>query len=351
MNAFTRPVGRAEWRADRWGMLRCLAVRDETPSTKTFVLAPDDGARIVYEPGQFMTFRADFGGEAVERCYTLASSAASERSVEITVKRKPGGRFSNHLHDALVRGAGIEAFGPAGRFGPASVEADRYVLLSAGSGVTPMLSVVRTAADLGIDLDASFIHVARHPREIIAAVDLVPLMRRLPNLRVATIATSAPKRWRGTVGRLQAQLLADLVPDIGTRAILCCGPEGFMADMKAAVMAAGVAEENYAEESFDFGAMEEALATGAGPTRRITFAKSGRSFDCPDGLTILQAAKAAGIPIASSCAKGMCGTCKCLMTAGNVAMAHNGGIRDREVARGFILPCSSRPNTDIVLDR
>ena len=351
MNPFVRPPARAEWRADRWAPLRCLAVRDETADAKTFVLAPVDGTRIVYEPGQFMTFRATVDGETVERCYTLASSAAWERNVEITVKRKAGGRFSNHLFDNLARGGVIEAFGPAGRFGPSSVDADRYALLSAGSGITPMLSVIRTAADLGIDLDAVFVHVARHPREMIAADDLAPLRRRLPRVRLAQVASHAPKRWRGTVGRLDAAMLAALVPDLAGRAVLCCGPEGFMQGMRAAALAAGVPAENYAEESFDFGVMEEALASGAGPTRRITFARSGRSFDCPDGLTILQAARLAGIPIPSSCAKGMCGTCKCLMTAGDVAMNHNGGIRDREVARGFILPCSSRPNTDIVLDR
>ena len=88
-----------------------------------------------------------------------------------------------------------------------------------------------------------------------------------------------------------------------------------------------------------------------GPLHRITFAKSGKTFDCPENLTILQAARLAGVPMPSSCAKGVCGTCKCMKTSGSVDMNHGGGIRDREVARGFILPCSSRPLSDIVLDR
>ena len=331
--------------------MRCLAVRDETPDVKTFVLAADDGARIEYEAGQFMTFRADLGGSLTERCYTLSSSAAAERSVEITVKRKPGGAFSGHLHAALGVGGTIEAFGPSGRFGPASLSGEKFLLLSAGSGVTPMLSIVRTAADLGIDLDAVFVHVARHPRDHIAADEIVPIARRLRRLSVKPVASRAPKRWRGTTGRLSAPLLAELVPDLAERAVLCCGPQAFMADMRHACLAAGVHEGAYMEESFDFGAAEGDAVLGSGPRRRIRFAKSGRAVDCPDGRTVLQAAKVAGVPIAASCARGVCGTCKCLMTAGDVAMDHQGGIREREIARGFILPCSSRPTSDIVLDR
>ncbi|MEO1103915.1 MAG: hybrid-cluster NAD(P)-dependent oxidoreductase [Pseudomonadota bacterium] len=351
MNPFARPPARPDWRPDRWGTMRCLAVRAETPDIKTFVLTPDDGGRITFEAGQFMTFRMDVADAAVERCYTLSSSAAGGRTVEITVKRKPDGAFSGTLHDSLHPGATIECFGPAGRFGPSSLPAHKYLFLGAGSGATPMLSILRTAADLAVDIDAVAIQIARHPRDLIAADEMAPLARRLPRLRTVSVVSGAPKRWRGTVGRLDAAMLTSLVPDLAARSVLCCGPESFMAAMRDACLSADVPDERYMEESFDFGAMEEAAATGPGPTRRITFAKSGRSFDCPDGLTILQAAKAAGVPVASSCTRGICGTCKALKLSGEVAMSHNGGIRDREIARGFILPCSSRPQSDIVLDR
>ncbi|MEM8664653.1 MAG: iron-sulfur cluster-binding domain-containing protein, partial [Pseudomonadota bacterium] len=298
----------------------------------------------------FMSFRRTVNGEPVERCYTLSSSAASERTVEITVKRKAGGVLSGALHDGFGVGDTIDAFGPAGRFGPVAVPSVRYLLLSAGSGVTPMLSVLRTAADLGIDLDAAFVQVASHPRDLIAADDVRALLRRLPNVRWLPVVTAAPKRFAGSVGRLTGERLAALVPDLATRAVLSCGPEEFMRDMRAACLSHGVRESQYLEESFQFVEETAPVETG-GPVRRVTFARTSRTFDCPDGLTILQAAKAAGVPVPSSCTKGICGTCKTLMLQGEVDMSHNGGIRDREVARGFILPCSSRPNTDIVLDR
>ncbi|WP_226576884.1 hybrid-cluster NAD(P)-dependent oxidoreductase [Acuticoccus sediminis] len=330
--------------------MRCLAAWDETHDVRSFLLAPEDGGRIAYSPGQFITIRVPGpDGELVERCYTLSSSAAGERTATITVKRKEGGVLSGHLHATLTPGTVIEAFGPSGQFGPTKAD-DKYLLLSAGSGVTPMLSMVRTAVDLGIDLDAVFIHAARTESDIIAAHDLAALARRLPHLRIVTVASRANGAWDGERGRIDAHALARLVPDLAQRTVLCCGPEGFMKAMHEAALALGVPDSRYLEESFDFGEVDVDVPAD-GRLFRITFAKSGKSFDCPGNLTILQAAKLAGIPMASSCAKGVCGTCKCLKTSGSVDMNHGGGIRDREVARGFILPCSSRPQTDIVLDR
>ena len=117
--------------------------------------------------------------------------------------------------------------------------------------------------------------------------------------------------------------------------------------------AAGVTDGGYLEESFDFGKAEDAPppVASSDPVRRITFARSGRSFDCAPGQSILQAAKAAGVPMPSSCARGMCGTCKCRKLSGSVTINHQGGIRQREIDAGLILPCSSRPETDVTLDR
>ncbi|THF86405.1 MAG: 2Fe-2S iron-sulfur cluster binding domain-containing protein [Sulfitobacter sp. SK025] len=86
------------------------------------------------------------------------------------------------------------------------------------------------------------------------------------------------------------------------------------------------------------------------PVRSISFARTGKTFECAETTTILSAVKAAGLPLPSSCARGMCGTCKIFKHSGEVTMAHEGGIRQREIDRGFILPCVSRPLTDIVLD-
>ncbi|WP_083659976.1 hybrid-cluster NAD(P)-dependent oxidoreductase [Acuticoccus yangtzensis] len=330
--------------------MRCIAAWDETHDVRSFLLAPEDGGRIAFAAGQFITIRVPGpDGDPVERCYTLSSSAAGERAVSITVKKKPGGVLSGHLHAALTPGTVIEAFGPSGVFSPPAADVP-YALISGGSGITPMLSAVRTAADIGLDLDAVFLHAARSPKDVIAADDLARLARRMPRLRVVPVVEAAGEGWAGETGRINADLLARVVPDLAARTVMCCGPEPFMVAMRALTADLGVPDSRYHQESFDFGDVDVEVPA-EGTLYRITFAKSGKHFDCPESLTILQAARLAGVPMASSCAKGVCGTCKCMKTSGSVDMNHGGGIRDREVARGLILPCSSRPLSDIVLDR
>ncbi|MCF3932345.1 hybrid-cluster NAD(P)-dependent oxidoreductase [Acuticoccus sp. M5D2P5] len=351
MSPFASPVRRGQWRPDRWGTMVCRAVWDETHDVRSFLLAPADGARINHEPGQYITVRTA-GESGTERSYTITSSAASDRAVAITVKKKPGGVLSGHLHDTLKPGDTIEAFGPAGRFGPVAAPAERYLLLSAGSGVTPMLATVRTAADLGIDLDAVFLHAARTEEDLIGLAELTALARRLPRLRIVMVPSRPVNGWAGAKGRLDAAALAGHVPDCASRTVLCCGPESFMATMREALAELGLPPTAYFEESFDFGAIgNDLVADDTLPARRITFARSGKSFDCPQGTTILAAAKAAGIAMPSSCAKGECGTCKSFKVSGTVTMGATTALRQREIDRGFILPCSSRPETDVVLDR
>lgn len=330
---------------DNWGALVCRAAWDEAPGVRTFLLTPADGSRIEHDPGQFLTFRIETPEGRLERCYTIASSAARDGGVEITVKRQPGA-VSGLLHDTLVPGAEIEAFGPSGRFGPAAWPGPAYALIAAGSGVTPMLSILRTAADRGIDLDAVLIHAAPTEDDLIAAAEMARLTARMPRLAVMPVTT------RGVgAARLDPEMLARIVPDLAERTVLCCGPQSFMEMVREAARDVGVPADRYGEESFDFSSPEAEITPGADVAlRTVTFARSGRTFECAETTNILAAVKAAGLPLPSSCARGMCGTCKTFKHSGEVVMAHEGGIRQREIDRGFILPCVSRPLTDIVLD-
>jgi ferredoxin-NADP reductase len=308
---------------------------------------PTEGSRIAHDPGQYMTFRIETPKGVVERCYTIASSAARNGGIEITVKRQSNGVASGILHDTLEVGSQIEAFGPSGQFTPIPFEGNRFALIAAGSGVTPMLSILRTAAHRGIALDVVFLQIARSERDAIAREETPMLNRRLPLLVSDFLPSQGPQKTR-----LDADCLSLMIPDLAQRNVMCCGPEAFMAMVYDASIAAGVPAGNYLQESFTFADTPDAddFLTDA-PLRRVTFAKTGVTFDCPEGVNILRAAKDAGVAMPSSCSKGECGTCKTFKHSGEVNMTNAGGIRQREMDRGFILPCTSRPLTDIVLDR
>lgn len=330
---------------DRWGGLICRAAWDEAPSVRSFLLAPEDGSRIEHDPGQFMTFRIDAPGGRIERCYTIASSAARDGGIEITVKRQPGAG-SGHIHDHLTPGTRIEALGPSGRFGPAAWPGEAYALIAAGSGVTPMLSILRTAADRGIDLDVILVQVAPSAEDMIALAEMDGLTRRLPGLTIVRV----PTRDIGAA-RPDGEVIMRAIPDLAQRTVLCCGPQPFMEMVRETARVAGVPSDRYGEESFDFSSPPAETRDEADQRNHsITFARSGRVFACAETTTLLSAAKDAGLPLPSSCTRGICGTCRTFKHSGEVTMIHEGGIRQREINRGFILPCVSRPLTDIVLD-
>ncbi len=349
------------WDPDRDDTLACVAVRPETHDVSTFVFAPLEPRLFRFLPGQFMTFELDGpGGAGVQRCYTIASPPTRPWRIEVTAKRAGGGMGSTWLHEAMRPGVRVRASGPMGDFVLAPQPGGRYLFLSAGSGITPLMSMARTLHDLGSDADVLFVHSARSPADLVFADELAAMARRAAFRVVSIVEADAPGlRWDGLRGRLCAAMLPVLVPDLPGREVFCCGPAPYMAAVRTMLRAAGHDPERYHEESFDFAAAPEPQPATAAPdglpsdaaTFNVRFDRIGRSISCPSGATVLAAARAAGIRLPSACAKGVCGTCKSRLLSGTVAMRHGGGIRQREIDAGLTLLCCARPTSDLVVDR
>lgn len=387
------------WSADTDDTLRCVQVRTETHDVKTFVFDALAPRRFAYRPGQFITLTLPAGpaGAPLMRSYTLSSSPTRPQRLSITVKRVPGGPGSNWLHEHLKAGMTLAVHGPAGDFSgfaelgaqqalqplslapttqpanqpiaqPATQPNGRptWLLLSGGSGITPMLSMTRTLVDLGADADLVFVHAARTPEDLIAADELALLARQHPRLRLVFVCESSGQQpqWAGHLGRVDLALLQRAVPDLTARDVYCCGPAPFMAAMRALLQAAGHPVARYREESFDFAQLTRAAPdtgdtaaaeTPASPAAQagfqVSLSRAGEQFACAAQQTLLQAAVAAGVRLPASCSTGLCGTCKTRKVSGEVQMQHKGGIRQREVDQGWILPCCSTPLSDVVLER
>ena len=348
----TQPVP-PPWDPERDEALICVAVRPETHDVSTFTFAPEQPRLFRFLPGQFMTF--DLDGASVQRCYTIASPPTRPWRIEITAKRSLG-PGAGWLHRALQPGMRVRASGPMGDFSCEPKQGGKYLFLSAGSGVTPLMSMARSVHDLGGDADIVFLHSSRSPADLIFADELAVMARR-PGFRpISIVETDAPgARWDGFRGRLSPAILALSAPDLLDREVFCCGPAPYMAAARRLLDEAGFDRARYHEESFDFAAPEPPAITpptiAPGPGFTIQFTRLARAITCPPGTTVLAAARAAGLRLPSACAKGVCGTCKSRLLSGTVEMRHAGGIRQREIDDGLALLCCSRPTSDLVVER
>ncbi len=363
------PSGVAAWGETDSSTLICRQVQDITHDVRTFLFEPAQPALFQHEPGQFVTLQLQIDGRSVSRCYTISTPPTRPHLLGITVKRQPGGLVSNWLHDTMTPGTRICADGPFGVFTIARHRSAKYLFLSGGSGITPVMSMTRTLYDLGSDADVVFVHSTRTPADIIFRRELETIASTVPTVRVVPVCErDAPREpWSGLRGFLSVEMLQLLAPDLEDRVVFCCGPKPYMAAVRRILGEAGFDMQNYHEESFSFedltmkefsaratadGATDEAEpgATSATRTYSVEFVRSGRTFTCAEDENVLDAAYEAGLAPPSSCGQGMCGTCKTTVLSGTVDMEHNGGIRPREIAQNKVLICCSKPLSDLTID-
>jgi glycine betaine catabolism B len=347
------------WDADADNMLVCCQIRQETADVKSFFFRPEKPAMFKFLPGQFITLELEINGEKVNRCYTISSAPTRPHTISITVKRQPNGVVSNWLHDHLKVGSKISVLGAAGEFSSVLASAKQYLFLSGGSGITPLMSMARAFHDLAEDADIAFVHSARTPADIIFRQELDLMQFNQPHFKAAYICEKADANWVMPTGYLNLDLLKKIAPDFLQREIFTCGPAPYMAAVRALLASAGFDMAHYHEESFNFaeltaGEPTEIIADSSvadGSPFKIQLTKSGVTIDCAPNQFILDAALAAGLRLASSCRKGLCGTCKSKLISGKVDMKHGGGIRPREIEQGLFLPCCSKPLENCVIER
>jgi ferredoxin-NADP reductase len=354
------------WNPEDDDVLVCRQIRVETHDVKSFIFSTRRPRLFRYKPGQFLTLNLNIGGQPINRCYTISSAPTRPHLISITVKRVPGGPVSNWLHDTMRPGMEIRAVGPMGEFSTLHHPARKYLFLSGGSGITPLMSMSRSYHDLAGHCDIVFVHSARSPADIIFRTELELMSRNLPGFRMAAVCEedTPTERWTGYRGRLSLPMLQLIAPDLFEREIFICGPKPYMAAVRAMLDEAGFDMARYHEESFVFEEMlalehmlgspaEELPVVGEAATVRfrVEFTKSKRVVECGAGTNVLDAARAAGLRLPSSCTRGLCGTCKSKLVSGKVDMKHAGGIRQREIDQGQILICCSRPLGDLVIER
>ncbi|WP_400193289.1 2Fe-2S iron-sulfur cluster-binding protein [Hymenobacter sp. B81] len=342
------PVASAELRP-----LTVLAVRPETPDATTFVLAPADGQPLPYRAGQYLTLvhRRPGRGAEVRRSYSISSSPALEEPLSITVKRVPNGLFSRRLVDQVQAGDQLLTSGVGGLFTlPDELSTGRQLLLlGAGSGITPLFSLLKTALHQHPTLPVLLLYSNRRPEDAIFRPTLLELARQFPaRLRIEWLFSTNPYLSRA---HLHKELLKDLVrqhaaaPPEATLAYLC-GPLNYMRMGVYGLRELGVPADNLRRELFNTEAAP--VPASVPPDTRahgVTLRRGGRQyhFTAQYPQTILQAARQQGIALPFSCEAGRCGNCVARCTQGQVWMSVNEVLTARDLARGLVLTCTGYP--------
>lgn len=343
--------------SDKLHLLECISVTPETPDVMTFLFRSEDQNWFRYLPGQFVTLELPVGKEPLYRTYTLSSSPSRPYALSVTVKAQATSIGTRWMFDNLKPGMKIRALGPLGDFSYVRHPGDKYLFISAGSGVTPMMSMVRDMSDRAPQSDIAFINCSRSPSDIVFRHELEYLARFMPKLSLGFIVENCGRTdlWSGLKGMVDKAKIALLSPDFMDRTVFCCGPEPFMAAIRSMLDASGFDMSRYHQESFSPAApvaVGESIHTVADgeALSMVGFTLSGKEVPCRPGQTVLMTARAAGVRIGAACESGICGTCRVLKLSGEVEMNHNGGILDDEIDEGYILACCSRPLTDVKVE-
>ena len=340
----------------RWvGSLKLVEVVDVTHNVKTFRFKPPHGGDIPFDylPGQFLTLHIAPQGVPIKRSYTIASTPTWRDRIEITVKREPNGVVSRWLHDELKVDDEVEIEAPNGKFIFTGAGADSVVLVGAGVGVTPMMSVVRYLSDTGWPGQVYLVLGFRSPRDFIFREELEALQTRYRNLSVTvTISNPGNEAWSGKVGRIGEALLAECVPDIARRRAHVCGPTTMMEEVKRRLLGLGVDPAEVKTEAFGTVTRDPTTSRGRGAAiaGTVTFLASDTRRPVPEDLTILDVADEAGVLIDNACRSGTCASCRIKLTSGRVSMAVQDALTEQDKADGYILACQAKIHGDVTVD-
>jgi stearoyl-CoA 9-desaturase NADPH oxidoreductase len=298
---------------------RIEAIHPETRDAATIVLRPGRGWR-GHRPGQYVRIGIDVDGVRQWRAYSITSDLTrSDGCISVTVKAIPGGKVSNHLVHRATPGTVVQLDQATGEFClPAQLPA-KALFITAGSGITPVMGILRNHPEL---TDVVLVHSAPTAEDVVFG----PELRRMAaegRIRLVEQHTDVD-------GMLDAAGVADLVPDLAERATWACGPVGMLEALEAHWSAAGIADRLYTERF-----RPTVLVTGEGGT--VSFAKSGTTLEADGATPILDAAEEAGVLMPSGCRMGICFGCVLPLREGAVRDLRNGELTTAAPGDGVLI--------------
>jgi len=352
-----------------------LTIADIKPETDSaiclsFNIPEELKEKFTFTPGQFLTLQASIDGEDVRRCYSICSGV-DEAQLSVAIKRVEEGTFSNFANDNFKVGDSIEVMAPQGDFTLKTLNSQNsknYMLLAAGSGITPILSLIKSILGREPNSQITLVYGNQKTLTMMFKEELSFIKNRyLTRFNWVNIMTQEDQGTDLLNGRIDNkkgyQLQKQKVIDINTTdEAFICGPESMISEVSRGFRIEGLAEEQIHYELFASSSEDAQLVLdkaksrvqeyGENRTSKVTVEADGRSntFDLASvGANILDAGMANGVELPYSCKAGVCSTCKAKLIKGQVDMDISHGLEQHEIDAGYILTCQSHPITDEVV--
>lgn len=343
--------------------LTVARVRPEAAGAVEVVLAVPPTLRpaFAFAPGQFLTLRATLSGREERRNYSICSPVsrlAGAGELAVGIKPVAGGRFSNWAATQLATGMVVDCMPPEGRFTPRVRDARHRVGFAAGSGITPLLSIIATTLEQERDARFTLVYCNQRVGSIMFAEALADLKDRHPTrLALVHLLSRQPQEVPLLNGRLDADkaraLLHGLLAGVAIDEAFVCGPAGMIDGVAAALREAGLADDQVHAERFF---ATDTVAGQAIPERptgtfssnialEVTLDGKLHRLAMAPGERVLEVALAAGLDLPYACKAGVCCTCRARVLEGQARMERNFTLEPAEVARGFVLTCQATPTT------
>ena len=336
-----------------------LTVTDVKKTIRDAVIVtvqPENPEEFAFTQGQYLTFRRDFDGTEIRRNYSICTGL-DDGVLQVGIKRVDGGAFSTFANDDLKPGTILEAMAPAGKFFT-KIEpnkAKNYIGFAGGSGITPVLSILRTVLSREPDSHFTLVYANRAPATIMFREELEDLknrhMERLTILHVLESGDQDIDLFSGRVDRAKCDQLFQHWVDINSvDTAFICGPEPMMLGIAAALKAHGLSEDQIKFELFgasqhgQLAQAKKAAAQGAkGVETTVVIDGTAHQFTLEPGIPVLQGALDNNLDAPFACRAGVCSTCKAKVTEGEAEMLTNHALEDYEVRAGFVLTCQCYP--------
>lgn len=345
--------------------LTVKAIVQETRDSISIAFNQPADRKISYKSGQFLTLMANIEGKEIRRAYSLCSSPFVDEDLIVLVKRVEDGRLSNHLVDQLKVGDSVKVMEPAGHF-TTEYNKDRkrhLVMFAGGSGITPMMSHIKSTLSQEPESVVSLIYCNRNQDSIIFKDELTRKeIQYEGRLHIIHVLDEAPMNWQGYSGLLNHEMLTKLferIPNWGIdrTTYLMCGPEGMMKNVETLLAQQQIPKEKIFKESFVTPTIdkeqkkEQSAAPSEKQAHEVTVRYDGQEykFVVQPNRTILETALDKGIDLPYSCQSGLCTACRGKAISGKVKLDEEEGLSASERAEGYVLTCVGHPLTDDVV--